>query len=90
MAPTPAGVPVMMMSPGARTNCLDSSAMISGNFQIIWFRLPSCLREPLTSSQIAPSCGWPIFEAGTSAETGADFSNAFATSQERPIFFIWS
>jgi hypothetical protein len=34
-APTPAGVPVMITSPGARMNSFDSSAMISGTFQII-------------------------------------------------------
>src|ERR1700759_3573401 len=78
---TPAGVPVMMISPAASAVCADSLAMISGTFQIISDRSPVCLSWPLTDSQMRPLDGWPIFEAGISAPQGAEPSNDLPISQ---------
>ncbi len=44
---TPAGVPVMMMSPAASSTISESFQMISGTFQIICSRSPSCFTSPL-------------------------------------------
>src|ERR1700712_6062166 len=69
---TPAGVPVMMMSPAASPTCWESCQMISGTFQISSVRSPFWVSVPLTVSQILPFEGWPIFDAGCSAEQGAE------------------
>ncbi len=53
---TPAGVPVMMMSPAASFTCCESCQMISGTFQISSVRSPFCASLPLTVSQILPAC----------------------------------
>ena len=45
---TPAGVPVMMMSPAASSTISESFQMISGTFQIICSRSPSCFTSPFT------------------------------------------
>src|ERR1700733_4807461 len=50
VAATPDGVPVMMMSPAASSTISESFAMISGTFQIIWFKSPSWRTLPLTLS----------------------------------------
>src|SRR5207342_2234609 len=71
-AETPAGVPVMMMSPAASATCCESCQMISGTFQISSVRSPFCVSLPLTVSQILPFEGWPILEAGCRAEQGAE------------------
>ena len=63
-AETPAGVPVMMISPAASATCWESYQMISGTFQISSVRSPFCCSVPLTVSQILPFEGWPIFDAG--------------------------
>jgi hypothetical protein len=72
-APTPAGVPVMITSPGASTKSFDSSAMISGSFQISWLRVAGLFAcavdvEPDRAGLRDGRSWWP----GTSAETGAD------------------
>src|SRR5206468_11794373 len=77
---TPAGVPVMMMSPAARATCCESCQMISGTLQISSVRSPFCVSLPLTVSQILPLAGWPILEAGWIAEQGAEWSKDFPTS----------
>src|SRR5258706_15574919 len=82
-AATPAGVPVMMMSPAPSATCCDSFAMISGTLQINSVRSPFCRSVPLTESQIFPLAGWPIFEAGCSAPQGAEWSNDLPTSHGR-------
>src|SRR5207253_2828761 len=69
-AATPAGVPVMMMSPAPSETWIESLAMISGTFQIISLRSPFCRMPPLTDSQIRPDAGWPIRLAGASAPQG--------------------
>src|SRR6185437_3549266 len=69
---TPAGVPVMMMSPAASPTCWESCQIISGTFQISSVRSPFCVSVPFTVSQILPFEGWPIFEAGCIAEQGAE------------------
>src|SRR5690606_29470102 len=69
-AETPAGVPVMMMSPASSETCFESCAMISGTFQIICARSPDWVSLPLTASQIRPFDGWPIFAVGCSAPQG--------------------
>src|SRR3954451_17348564 len=69
---TPAGVPVMMMSPAASDTCCDSCQIISGTCQISSVRSPFWVSAPLTVSQILPFEGWPIFEAGCRAEQGAE------------------
>ncbi len=71
-AETPAGVPVMMMSPAASATCCESCQMISGTFQISSVRSPFWVSVPLTVSQILPFEGWPILEAGWIAEQGAE------------------
>ena len=71
-AATPAGVPVMMMSPAPSATCSDSFSMISGTLQISSARSPFCRSAPLTESQIRPLAGWPIFAAGCSAPQGAE------------------
>ena len=53
-APTPAGVPVKIRSPGARRKSFERYEIASGTFQMSWLRSPDCLRAPFTSSQIAP------------------------------------
>ena len=53
-AATPAGVPVMMMSPAAISTCCDNCQMISGTLQISSVRSPFCRSVPLTESQILP------------------------------------
>jgi hypothetical protein len=63
-AATPAGVPVMMMSPAPISTCCDSFQMISGTLQISSERSPFCRSVPLTDSQILPFEGWPILAAG--------------------------
>src|SRR6266550_165371 len=60
-AATPAGVPVMMMSPAPISTCCESFQMISGTLQISSDRSPFCRSVPLTESQILPFAGWPIF-----------------------------
>src|SRR5258705_428653 len=82
-AATPAGVPVMMMSPAPISTCCESFQMISGTLQISSERSPFCRSVPLTESQILPLAGWPIFDAGCSAEQGAEWSKDFPTSQGR-------
>src|SRR5689334_25015349 len=69
---TPAGVPVMMMSPAASFTCCDNCQMISGTFQISSVRSPFCVSLPFTVSQILPLVGWPILAAGWTAEQGAE------------------
>ena len=54
---TPAGVPVMMMSPAASLTCCESCQMISGTFQISSVRSPFWVSLPLTVSQILPLVG---------------------------------
>ena len=83
--PTPAGVPVMMMSPGASATISESFSMISGTVQINWERLPFWRTLPLHLSAILPALGWPIAEAGASAPQGAEASNALPISQARLI-----
>jgi hypothetical protein len=56
-APTPAGVPEKIRSPGARVNSPERQAMISGVFQISWLRSPAWRRSPSTPSQMAPLDG---------------------------------
>ena len=82
-AATPAGVPVMMMSPAPSSTCCDSFQMISGTLQISSVRSPFCRSVPLTESQILPLEGWPILEAGCSAEQGAEWSNDLPISHGR-------
>eukprot|EP01022_Parablepharisma_sp_SALTPOND_P011067 TRINITY_DN1458_c0_g1_i1.p2 TRINITY_DN1458_c0_g1~~TRINITY_DN1458_c0_g1_i1.p2 ORF type:complete len:758 (+),score=206.27 TRINITY_DN1458_c0_g1_i1:4238-6511(+) len=45
--PTPAGVPMMMTSPGSRVTHSVSSAMVSATFQIMSRVLASCITSPL-------------------------------------------
>ena len=51
--PTPAGVPVMIRSPGSSRQSREQAATISSTFQMSCARSPSCLRVPAMSSQIA-------------------------------------
>src|SRR5260370_32527110 len=80
---TPAGVPVMLMSPAPISTCCESFQMISGTLQISSERSPFCRSVPLTESQILPFAGWPIFAAGCSAEQGAEWSKDLPISQGR-------
>ena len=47
-APTPAGVPVRMMSPGCSVMREDRCAICSASVKIIWLVLESCLSTSLT------------------------------------------
>ena len=57
--------------------------MISGTLQISSVRSPFWRSVPLTESQILPLAGWPIFEAGCSAQQGAEWSNDLPISHGR-------
>ncbi len=87
-AATPAGVPVMMMSPAPSETCCDSCQMISGTLQISSVRSPFCRSVPLTESQILPFAGCPILEAGCTAEQGAEWSNDLPTSHGRSFWNV--
>src|SRR4029079_7703057 len=64
-APTPAGVPVKMRSPGYREIRLERCETCSAGCKIIWMLLESCLICPSTQSLIERSCGSEISGAGT-------------------------
>ena len=64
-------------------------AIISGTFQIIWFRSPCCLISPLTLRQIRPWSKCPVPLVGTSSLIGPDFSKDFSTSQGLPSFLAY-
>ena len=51
--------------------------MISGTFQISSVRSPFWRSVPLTESQILPFEGWPILDAGCSAEQGENLAPCF-------------
>jgi len=53
----PAGVPVMMMSPGSSATISERLEMISGTFQISWLRSPSWRSVPLHLRVILPLVG---------------------------------
>src|SRR5262249_41056014 len=64
-APTPAGVPVRITSPGCSEMREDRCESCSLMLKIIWPELESCLMTSLTHSFMARSCGFPISAAGT-------------------------
>src|SRR6185437_9212363 len=64
-APTPAGVPVMITSPGCSVMREESWAICSLVLKIIWPELESCLITSLTHSFMPRLCGSPMSEAGT-------------------------
>src|SRR5205823_2713787 len=64
-APTPAGVPVMITSPGCSVMREESCAICSLVLKIIWPELESCLITSLTHSFMPRLCGSPMSEAGT-------------------------
>src|SRR5690606_29597092 len=83
-APTPAGVPVMMRSPGASATKALRQAMVSGTDQIWSARSPRWRCSPLTARVMAPRAGWPMAVAGAISPSGADWSNPLAMVQGRP------
>jgi len=64
-APTPAGVPVRIRSPGCKVSRDDRWAICSARLKIIWPVLESCLRTSLTHSLRPRFCGSGISLAGT-------------------------
>ena len=84
-APTPAGVPVKIRSPGLSVNSIESWLTISGTFQIIWARSPACRGSPLRARVMRPVAGWPTALAGCSGPQGAEPSKALAASHDRRI-----
>ena len=85
-AELPAGVPVMIRSPGANSTSSDKLAMTSGTDQISLERSEVCVTLPFTLSSILPLDG-SIPAAGTSRPMGADLSKPLPISQGRPVFF---
>src|SRR5262249_28530665 len=64
-APTPAGVPVRIRSPGCRVSRADRCAICSARLKIILLVLESCLSSPLTHSLRPRFCGSRMSLAGT-------------------------
>src|SRR5436190_17150960 len=64
-APTPAGVPVRIRSPGCSVMPLDNWAICSARLKIMCLLLESCLRTSFTHSLRPRLCGSPMSSAGT-------------------------
>ena len=71
-APTPAGVPVAITSPGTRVIPADSAAISVGMAKIIWLTGAACRTSPLTLSSMAPLSGLVSAAAGTMGLIGAE------------------
>ena len=91
---TPAGVPVMMMSPAASFTCCESCQMISGTLQINSVRSPFWVSLPLTVERQGERRDVPgdaPWGDGRKRHTGAAPSNPLERSQGSPFFLasLW-
>src|SRR5205807_5452736 len=74
-APTPAGVPVMIRSPGTSVIAWLTNATTSRTPKI-WFDVfESCIVSPLRTARIGSACGSGTSLAGTSSPTGRKVSS---------------
>src|SRR5262249_1666311 len=81
-APTPAGVPVRMMSPAYSVIPLDNCAICSARLKIMLLLLESCLRTSFTQSLRPRFCGSPMSRAGTiHGPSGQEPSNVLCLVQ---------
>jgi len=82
--PTPAGVPVEIISPGSNVTKEERKAISSATLKIINPVLESCLISPLTFRVILSACGSGISLAGVrQGPMGAKPSCHFPCSQSK-------
>ena len=82
--PTPAGVPVAMMSPGSSVTNRERNDTIAATGKIISAVVASCLTSPLTVSWIASACGSATASAErTHGPTGQKVSCHLPCSQSK-------
>src|SRR6266511_62409 len=81
-APTPAGVPVAMTSPGSRVTAWLAAATRVGTSQIMSAVLPSCCSSSLTQRRMRRSCGSGTSQDGVRpGPSGSEPSRAFEANQ---------
>ena len=76
-APTPAGVPVMIRSPGSSVIACETNAITSATPKIMFEVFESCIVSPFRIARIGSACGSGTSLAGTRSPTGRKVSSDF-------------
>ena len=74
-APTPAGVPVMMRSPGSSVIASETNETISATPKTMFAVLESCITSPFRIARIGSAWGSGTELAGTRSPTGRNVSS---------------